>query len=1255
MTYTGIYSKGIEYRFKITQGLLGSRSFMLIRNDIDPGLEPKSQVYLISGKSKNIDRSWIVAHIITDNKLNIKHGFGDMELIKAFLEDVAKSEILSKEFKTDESSTASIIDHYEYFEVNNGSIEIYYVCYNEISAKKLSGLEYFEFTATDLKRSDLTVYAKTGRVRSLKQLQEIYDLSWILSPTGRLLRDYRSVRTEEALKEVLTGIESHDIISLDFETTTTEFYYCMKSWSKEEQPKIVGIGISWEEGTARYIPLISNKFECLPYEETLNTVLRALSTKKLIGANHIFDFGVAYYFGYLFECVWDVMQAEFDIDPTGSRGHKKLKELTRYYAGWETLELDEVLGGPVDGRLIPELDEEVILIYGGADVDTAWTVMNAQKPYMKGKETIWRIDMAMIPIIAIEDFYGCKMDMEVWKILNEINSIDKSNVEKSIWSYLEEKVAWKAVKEMHQQFGYGELTNSDIIEILETQPEIKTASLELLMKGQGKNRKRLQLSSVKDLLFIFSEILHYPIYTDYSGKVSFNDEYLYKLSRVEATEHEIFFKEDLKSHSTTFDIPWVKNLPDDEKIILSKDELENCAYPFCIMLKEWRKLDKRDNSFLAPIRDTTIDGWYNRNTKMTAADTARFINPTQTLQGYMKKLDIAYDSSRYFVQFDLAQIEFRVMIGNAVRYWEKYCKALPNSEEFNILREKSISHLVDKLNIPWTDYHREGGSAIVGTTPAKMTKAERNKVKSTHFAVPYGAEAYTVAKPKLLNAQDEAEKRQILTDTEETLMIWKRTMFPLHKYLETKRDIALQPLPDSELPPRLKGGQWGRVVNTLGRCRYYNLDYVDINNKRLCQDGKMELVLNPNCAEYREALAKTTKRVKGSIRRSAGNYPIQSDAREYFAMIMIKLFKYCKKHGLSGTGSYDTDKIIQSLMIHDENHLQVSKDIHPFKIYQILLENCLLELDSYPAFYMGIAVCDSWYESKDDKYEAPVQFVRDIVKKYKANPEKFENEPWRESPKEYVLEYIKKWMDNACDEFIQENTVNNVFDVIRFRSENENYFFLTKPVLYTRKFTNTEGDITSAELALLSHNKNPNLIIHTDIRDIYFKDYVWEYPSTTEDKIKETSLFTEDKENTENLDFDDFSVDDFKDLFDEDVQEMKDKDADACYWLYSEAERELNTNAELENISSDIDITQEIPVVEHKFTGMVCINDTWILDIRDISQDTFKTVAQFLNQYKSEKGLPVILKSNEGSKMIKSRYSRNVDILGLQLIMEKGC
>lgn len=1255
MLLVGLYKRGNPFIFRITLNSY-SREFMLLQVDSSlSDTELELAVSTATGKSSTINKSNLLIHAITNSSFDIRALYGDMDIATAFLKDLYNIKFFTKYNEDDIKYNTSLHDIYELS--NSSYISVLYAIPETSRVSKLRGLSYAEYSEKVLRKSDISLYAKSNRVRTLDDLINKlgYDLSWILNKDGTYCRDYRTVTTPEQLEEVLDGVKTHDIISLDYETNDLDFYHYKKSWQGDKKPKIVGIGISWQEGTARYIPLVSEKFECLPYAETIEVVLSALSKKKLIGANLLFDFRVSYFFGYTMNCAWDVMYAEFVIDPTGSRGHKKLKEITRYYCGWETLELDDVLGGVVDGRLIPELDKDVITIYGGADVDTVWSVMRHQKEYLDKylNPVLWKMDMSMITLISIEDYYGCKIDEDTWNVLNTINDMDIEKLTLTIWEYLLDKVSHKLVKDMFKTKYNKDLSDSEISEVLANNPQLKNLSKDMLHRN-NKAKTQLQLSSSNDLLFIFSEILEYPIYRDFLGKVSFDDNYLAKLINETTDYPELFLKEDILSYATEIHSDLSESLSSKDTVLISKKEFEHCKYPFALLLREWRKLDKRKNSFLEPVKENSVDGWYCNLTSMTAADTARFINPTQVMQGYMKRLIVPYSNDRYFVQFDLAQIEFRVMIGDACITWNRYLESFKDDEDFKVLKNKDISYLIDKLNVWWTDFHREGGSVLVGTSPAKMTKAERSRVKPIHFAVPYGGNEYTIAADKLLVAHSEEEKNEILEDTREILAAWRSDMLPLYSYLEGKRDNALVQVPDSELPPRLKGGKWGKVTNSLGRWRWYSLDYEKIAEMRLLEDGRIDVISDKESSTYKSYVEKATRSLQATIRKSAGNYPVQSNAREFFALIMVRLFTYCRQHGLSGTGSYDTDKIIQSLMIHDENHLEVSKDIHPFKIYQILYENCVLHLNGYPTFYMGISICDSWYESKDDKYEAPVKFVQDIIKSYKENPEKYESEQWQDSPKEYVLKYLVKWIAKECDEFIQSWTKDNVFSLVEFRNNNENYFFLIKPSLYTKKFLNEEQDITKEELVLLFHNTNPNLIVDTGKRKISMKDYVWTFEQQQQEDLKTSEFNTEISED----DIDDlFDIEDFEEDFDYDDNAYKDDLTRKCYWLYSEAERRLDPDYELASLRKEYAVTRSIAgntykESEEKKSILYAIGGQWFLDARQLTQNQFTVICKYLKAFKDERGIPITVLFLNGARTYKTLYSKNIDIRGLNALIE---
>ena len=278
MLLTGVYTRGEKFLFRVEINTV-RRSFMLLQYDRLFEFGDSAQSIRISGKISTIHSEDILVHLLTNNKLEPQYYYGNLSIVEAFLEDARKAGFF--EF-LDTLTPAFLDDHYKRMESDIGIIEVYIVKYNDGTPRKIRLIEYSLMDSAISQSNKLQVYTKSGRVRTLEQLKNIYNLSWIIDDKGNLIRDYRCVRTKEALAEVIVGIKQHDIISFDLETTGVEFYYIHKSLPEEQQTKITGIGISWEKGTARYIPLMSNKFSCLPYKETINIIFSLLTQKQLI-------------------------------------------------------------------------------------------------------------------------------------------------------------------------------------------------------------------------------------------------------------------------------------------------------------------------------------------------------------------------------------------------------------------------------------------------------------------------------------------------------------------------------------------------------------------------------------------------------------------------------------------------------------------------------------------------------------------------------------------------------------------------------------------------------------------------------------------------------------------------------------------------------------------------------------------------------------------------------------------------------------
>lgn len=1248
MLFAGIYTKGIvQYDFQIILGKTRNR-YTLLRHDSDTMLDAlSSTAYLTSSVIKREEN--IVSQIISKKTGQPLLEYGDQRIITAFTADMNVASNYGQLLRDNITET---ID----YEGEDFSIIVYHRNPNvNTFVNRSNTIEYRELKDTSKALANI----KVSNVRTLSELKELYDLSWILNNDNTLKKDYRTICTEEELDWVINKVDNAKELAFDVETTGLKFFWM--GGHREDADEIVGICLSWEENQGVYIPLESEKFECMPRDYVIPRLFPHLTRFGLDGANILFDLKVAYHYGYLFKCGFDTMQAEFDLDPTGSRGHKSLKAMTRYYIGDETLELDEVLGGSVDGRMIKYLDKDVITIYGCADADYVLKLKHIMSPLLNYMKTAAQLDFNMIPVCAITEYYSNHVDMNLLKIFSDVNKRDFEMVDRTLRTYLKTIATVNVSIEMAKKvFPSNDL--SDSVRYLSNSPEVTELVEQLLTVEDSKHgRRQLNFNSTDDLDIIFFKILNYPppkVKKRIGKKESSSkdDSYLISLTAHRSKDSNNFMKEDLLSSISEYNYSWVS---DDDKILISKDAVNYCKYPFAIMLQQWRKLSKRQNSFYDRLEDLSCHGYYLTENKMTNADTARIINVAQTIQGYIKSLIIPFPN-KYMIVFDAAQIEFRVMIGLASQYWDAFCNKL--GPEFDDFKDKSINNVAEKLNIPWADYHREGGSLLVGKTPATMTKKDRSKVKGPHFAVPYGGSAYTIAASELNTMISEKEKKKKIEETDMLLSVWRDKMYPLYRFLESKRDEACTLIEDdSKLPPRLRGGKWGKVTNALGRCRYYNLDYEatartfikgepDMVSKIISNKLSSDEPLTPREQKKWDSYVKETERViTALVRRSAGNYPIQSLAREYFVLMMTRLFSRLHKKGYMGMGS-GNDKVILNMLVHDEGHLQVDYSIHPYEIYKDIIECCMLNLKGYPRIYCGISICHNWHDGKEDMYEAPVEFVYDMANAYQKNPDKFKNDDWKSNPQAYVHRDLVKWMHDYTVRFINENTYNNVFDLTKFRKTNENYFLFVKLSMYTNKFSNKEDDISKDELIILSHNENPNLIVHTESRDIVWSNYTFNYdkdkpkPNNNADTTEE---FLDSLDNIELNGIGSFDLD-IDDLSDSDYKES---DAANCYWLNSEdniSEMIPSVSAvSSEFLESDEPETQEIM----EYTRLLTISGVYCLDLNGLDENHLRLVSNYLKSHKCDTGMSVMYTYGYKKNMLKYKVSK-LDIEELKYITE---
>jgi hypothetical protein len=299
----------------------------------------------------------------------------------------------------------------------------------------------------------------------------------------------------------------------------------------------------------------------------------------------------------------------------------------------------------------------------------------------------------------------------------------------------------------------------------------------------------------------------------------------------------------------------------------------------------------------------------------------------------------------------------------------------------------------------------------------------------------------------------------------------------------------------------------------------------------------------------------------------------------------------------------------------------------------------MLKFPKFPRFYCGISTVSNWAEGKEDKYEAPIEFVEYIIKEYDANPEKFESENWQENPKFYVYEKIKEWFHSYANAHVQEFVdSNNVFDVENFRDKNQNYFILTNVKYYTDKFTNKEDDIDMAELMLLSHNENKDLKVKTSQRTIDFNDYVFNYVVEEED------------------DFDDLFDDFFNESESADDYEHREQDANKCYWLYNDDERVSNDpiyNYNLDQLEEQE--TEEDLYLSEKETSVIVLDDSILINLIDKKKNAVTNAFTYLSKFSTDdkNAYKLLYRDNTGIKCSKHRIKTSADFAIVRVLLNE--
>lgn len=775
-----------------------------------------------------------------------------------------------------------------------------------------------------------------SRSRSLNDLKAVMDLSWLSR------KHYKVLHTKVEFDLALQEMAKYDLLGFDTETTGLNIFNLSKG--NKLKDKLAGICISWKRNQGIYIPFEHTRFQNLDKRYVLRKLQPILETKSIVTHNGLFDGKVMYDEGIRLNIKHDTLLLYFNIDSNISRGSKGLKPLTEKRYNYEVIEFEDIFLSSQDYGLFTLLEEELVRAYACADADHTLQLFLDSFSYLTaGQRKSYALDILVQNELIRSEYYGKGIDMDLCRKMNDANNVDLERVSRAIYKYAHYLICkTNGIQNTDGQYVF-KIGSGD---------ELAHLFYDLLGYEVIKRNEETQRPSVDK--FVLKAMLR----EQDGGLTDFED----KLVDTIAT-----------SAIAGCGLEWVKQGKDD--VLVDRAEFASYKYKLPYLIQVWRKMEKFRTSFFAPLLENNYEGKYFSGISLTRTQTARLIDPIQTMVGKLKRLIVPYNpSNEYLVDFDFAQIEYRVMVGLA-----------------------NVIELAARLSDPEKDYHREGGSLIIKKAPGDITNNERKSLKSINFGIPYGISIKGIMESRYGIALTAEERVKYSQEIADLLEKWHDGLYQISDMLNRYRDQAIMPISDENLPAPLKGKKIGRIANPLGRTRIFYLDKIDGSE---LDKGDI-----------------------ASIKRQAGNYPIQSYAREIYCKAVINLCRRLRKEGLmdvripdesQASGYRFENKVVITSYIHDECLLNVDKAVNPNLIQKIIYEECMQEIPGHPKYYCGINVIHNWYEGKSDIYEAPVGYVKEISESGlgEYNPECVQ--------RDFVLDQISDYIERRSAEVLHD-------------------------------------------------------------------------------------------------------------------------------------------------------------------------------------------------------------------------------------------
>ncbi len=223
--------------------------------------------------------------------------------------------------------------------------------------------------------------------------------------------DYRAVTTAEDLKKLVDELSKQKAFAFDTETTSVD----------DNTAELVGISVSFKEGSGYYIPVAHLEGVQLKLEDVCNTLKPVFEDESIgkVAHNAKFDYKVLKRFNIETKpIVFDTMIAAFLLNPIGRS--PSLDDLAYREFGIEMIPITDLIGTGRNQITFDGVDIEKAVQYAAEDADMTWRLYQVQKPLLDkdekldglAKQTEW-------PLISVLG------DMELEGILLDVDFLNK--------------------------------------------------------------------------------------------------------------------------------------------------------------------------------------------------------------------------------------------------------------------------------------------------------------------------------------------------------------------------------------------------------------------------------------------------------------------------------------------------------------------------------------------------------------------------------------------------------------------------------------------------------------------------------------------------------------------------------------------------------------------------------------------------------------------------------------------------------------